>query len=119
MGKLVRDNIPQIIKNNGQLPITKVLNEDEYWQALLTKDTEELLEVKNANSTLEIKEELADKLELIIAMANYNGFSLQDIIDESNKKREKNGGFEKRIFLEKVIKKWYKKNLYLFLSYFY
>ena len=105
MGKLVRDNIPQIIKNNGDLPITKVLNEDEYWQALLTKDTEELLEVKNANSTLEIKEELADKLELIIAMANYNVFSLQDIIDESNKKREKNGGFEKRIFLEKVIKK--------------
>ena len=98
MGKLVRDNIPQIIKNNGDLPITKVLNEDEYWQALLTKDTEELLEVKNANSTLEIKEELADKLELIIAMAKYNGFSLQDIIDESNKKREKMVDLKKEYF---------------------
>ncbi len=98
MGKLVRDNIPQIIKNNGQLPITKILNDDEYWQALLEKDNEELLEVKNANSLLERKEELADKLELIIAMAKYNGFSLQDIIDESNKKREKMVDLKKEYF---------------------
>ena len=91
--------------NNKKINLSIILNEDEYWQALLAKDNEELLEVKNANSLLERKEELADKLELIIAMAKYNGFSLQDIIDEANKKREKNGGFEKRIFLEKVIKK--------------
>lgn len=36
-------------------------------------------------------------------MASYNGFSLQDIIDEANIKKSKNGGFEKRLLLEKVI----------------
>lgn len=28
--KLVRDNIPDIIKENGEEPIYRVLNEDEY-----------------------------------------------------------------------------------------
>lgn len=28
--KLVRDNIPDIIKNNGEIPITRILNDDEY-----------------------------------------------------------------------------------------
>lgn len=103
--KLVRDNIPEIIKSNGDEPVTRILNAQEYWEYLLKKDNEELIEVKEANSLKEIKEELADKLELIRAMASYNGFSLQDIIDEANKKRQKNGGFENRILLEKVIKK--------------
>lgn len=42
---------------------------------------------------------------LIIAMAELNGFSLQDIIDEANKKKQENGGFERRLLLEKVIEK--------------
>ena len=28
--KLVRDKIPQIIKNDGKTPITKILNDDDY-----------------------------------------------------------------------------------------
>ena len=48
--------------------------------------------------------ELADKLEIIRAMAIYNGFSLQDIIDFADQKSFERGGFSKRIFLEKVIK---------------
>ena len=47
--------------------------------------------------------ELADKLEIIRAMAEFSGFSLQDIIEESDRKKEKNGGFQKRLLLEKVI----------------
>ena len=27
--KLVRDNIPNIIKNNGEIPITRLLNDDK------------------------------------------------------------------------------------------
>ena len=103
--KLVRDNIPNIIKSNGEKPICRELNDEEYWLYLIKKDKEELLEVEQATSIEEIKKELADKLELIIAMADFNGFSLQDIIDEANKKKEKNGGFQKRILLEKVIEK--------------
>ena len=103
--KLVRDNIPEIIYNNGGKPIYRILNDDEYWVFLLKKDTEELEEVKTAKSIEERKKELADKLELIRAMAEYNGFTLQDIIEEADSKKEKRGGFQKRILLQKVIEK--------------
>ena len=52
--KLVRDNIPNIIKENGQKPIYHTLNDGEYWDALLQKDTEELQEVKEATSKDEV-----------------------------------------------------------------
>lgn len=103
--KLVRDNIPQIIISNGGEPVYRILNNGEYWESLLKKDSEELNEVKEAASLEERKKELADKLELIIAMAEYNGFTLEEIIKEAEKKKMKNGGFSKRLFLEKVIEK--------------
>ena len=103
--KLVRDNILDIIEANGEKPIYRILDEKEYWEYLLLKDTEELEEVRFSSSTLEKKEELADKLELIRAMAEYNGFTLEDIIEEADRKKERNGGFEKRLLLERVIKK--------------
>lgn len=101
--KLVRDNIPNIIKNNGGEPVYRELEQAEYWDYLLKKDEEELLEVKEAKSLSDRKMELADKLEIIRAMAEFSGFSLQDIIEESDRKKEKNGGFQKRLLLEKVI----------------
>lgn len=103
--KLVRDNIPNICRTNGEEPFTRVLNDEEYWECLLKKDQEELKEVETANSLEERKKELADKLELIRAMAEFNGFSLNDIIAEADRKKATNGGFTKRLFLEKVIMK--------------
>ena len=103
--KLVRDNIPEIIKSNNGEPYFRKMNDDEYWEYLLKKDNEELEEVKTASSLEEIKQELADKLELIRAMAEFNGFALQDIINEADRKKEKRGGFQKRLLLEKVVEK--------------
>lgn len=101
--KLVRDNIPKIIENNGEKAICRTLNDDEYWQYLLEKDKEELEEVRLADTDDEIKKELADKLELIRAMAEVKGFSLNDIINAADKKATTNGAFREKIFLEKVI----------------
>ena len=102
--KLVRDNIPDIIKVNGETPIYHTLSDNEYWLALLRKDTEELEEVKNATNKEDILKELSDKLELIRAMAEYLGFTLDDVIKQADKKKETNGGFQKRLFLETVKK---------------
>ena len=103
--KLVRDHILDIIRSRDGEPIVRVLNDQEYWEYLLKKDIEELEEVKKAKSLAERKEELADKLELIRAMAEYNGFRLEDIIEEADRKKQRNGGFQKRLLLEKVIEK--------------
>ena len=101
--KLVRDNIIDIIISNGEHPVYRELVGEEFWFYLLEKDIEELEEVRNAKSSEEVKKELSDKLEILIAMANYHGFILQDIIDAAEEKRNKNGGFDKKLFLEKVI----------------
>ena len=53
--KLVRDNIPDIIRSNGEEPITRVLDDEEYWTYLVKKDSEELEEVKTASTLEEIK----------------------------------------------------------------
>lgn len=103
--KLVRDNIPDIIKYNGEEPITRILDDEEYWKYLLKKDSEELEEVRTASTLEEVKKELGDKLEVLLAMADFYGFTLEDIINEAKIKKSKNGGFEKRLLLEKVIRK--------------
>ncbi|MBO5182899.1 MAG: nucleoside triphosphate pyrophosphohydrolase [Bacilli bacterium] len=103
--KLVRDNIPDICRANGEEPFIRILSDKEYWKYLLKKDQEELDEVATAESLDERKKELADKLELIRAMAEFSGFSLSEIKEEADRKKQKNGGFEKRLLLEKVVTK--------------
>ena len=101
--KLVRDNIPDIIKGEKCTPIYRELYDDEYIDYLLDKDAEELEELRDAPSLVAIKDELADKFEILLTIARYYGFNLEDIIEEADIKRNKNGGFEKRLLLEKVI----------------
>ena len=101
--KLVRDNIPNIIKQDTCIPIYRELSDDEFLNYLLDKDSEELEELREVSSYVEARKELADKLEVLITIANYYGYSLEDIQKEAKEKRNKNGGFEKRLLLERVI----------------
>ena len=102
--KLVRDNIPEIIKNNGEKPIISILDDIKYKEELEKKLYEEYLEVLEATGNNRI-EELADMLEVIISLAKLENRTLDDVIQASNEKVRKRGSFEKRIFLEKVIDK--------------
>lgn len=100
--KLVRDKIPDIIRSNGEMPIIKILNDDDYKKELDKKLFEEYNEVINA-SGYDRLEELADMIEVIKALAKIEGKSLNDVIKISYDKAEKRGGFENKVFLEKVI----------------
>lgn len=42
-------------------------------------------------------------IEVIKSLALLSGKTLEDIIELANGKRNKRGGFEKKIFLEKII----------------
>lgn len=101
--KLVRDKIPSIIINNSGTPYTKVLNDAEYKFELEKKLLEEYNEVINAKLQEDRIEELADMLEVIESLAHIEGKTLNDIIETAKKKKVKRGGFDKKIFLEKVI----------------
>ena len=99
--KLVRDNIPEIIKNNGETPITRILNDDDYKKELEIKLNEEYQEVLEARGKDRI-EELADMLEIIKSLAELKNSSIDEVIKVSKNKVLKRGGFSKRVFLEKV-----------------
>lgn len=101
--KLVRDKIPDIIINNGEKPIIRILSLEEYKMELERKLEEETKEVLKSNEN-ERLEELADLLEVMIALAKLDGSDLNDIEKECILKREKRGAFSKRIYLEGVEK---------------
>ena len=100
--KLVRDKIPDKIKSNGETPITKVLNDEEFKTELEKKLLEEYNEVMNATG-MDRLEELADMLEVMKHLAKLENATLKDILKISEKKNEKRGSFEQKIFLEKVF----------------
>lgn len=102
--KLVRDNIPSIIKNKGEKPVTRILSDEEYKIELEKKLYEEYKEVIEANGQDRV-EELADLLEVIKALGELEHKSLEDIIAIANNKSIKRGSFKEKIFLEKVIEK--------------
>ena len=101
--KLVRDNIPDIIKSNGQIPITRILSDNEYKIELEKKLYEEYLEVIESSGEDRI-EELADMLEVINALAHLENKTLDDVVLAANLKCKKRGAFTKKIFLEGVKK---------------
>ena len=97
-GKLVRDGIPQIIQHSGKSCTTRVLTETEYIEALDWKLQEELDEYL-ADGAME---ELADLLEVMMAVAAAQGSSWEEIEALRRDKAYRRGGFEGRIFLHEV-----------------
>lgn len=93
--KLVRDNIPEIIRGHGEAPVTRVLSDEEYLIALdekLREEVEEYLEANDLN-------ELADILEVVRAIALARGSSIEQVESVREKKLEERGGFDDQISL--------------------
>lgn len=96
--KLVRDKIPEIIESNGETPVTRILNDEEYLKELNTKLQEEVNEYFADGNV----EELADIVEVIYGLLDAKGVTLEEFEKIRNGKVEKRGAFKKKIFLEKV-----------------
>lgn len=98
--KLVRDKIPEIILDDGQVPVTRILGSSEYRRALLEKLVEEAKELLESDGDLG---ERADVAEVLGALDVVLGYSKDEVENARLKKAEERGGFEQNIFLEKVI----------------
>jgi predicted house-cleaning noncanonical NTP pyrophosphatase (MazG superfamily) len=94
--KLVRDNIPEILKDKGGEPVVHVASNEEYWIKLKEKLQEEVDEFLQDNN----EEELADILEVIYAICDHKNFGLNNIEKIRKEKLEKRGGFKKKIILD-------------------
>ncbi|MFB5544469.1 phosphoribosyl-ATP pyrophosphohydrolase [Bacillus cereus] len=98
----MRNKIPQIIKTNRKKTTTKILPQEEYIKELCKKTQEELTEYLEADTKEHKLEELSDLLELINALAEYEGATLEEINNIRKKKAEERGGFSNRVFLIEV-----------------
>jgi len=97
-GKLVRDKIIDIIKDNGEIPKYHKLSDEEFLNELHKKLFEEANEFIEADDP----EELADLLEVVYAIAKHKNIDMKQVENIRLKKREKRGGFENKIYLEGV-----------------
>ena len=95
--KLVRDRIPEIIERSGKCCEWETLSQEDYLRCLDEKLCEELREYQ-ADKSLE---ELADLLEVLMAVAQARG-SFAQVEEIRLKKKEKRGGFDRRIFLRET-----------------
>ena len=96
--KLVRDRIPEIIEHSGKQAVTRTLTDAEYLAALDAKLTEEMAEYQADKSM----EELADLLEVMMAVAAARGHDFREVEAIRQDKAAKRGGFRERIWLEAV-----------------
>lgn len=97
--KLVRDKIPEIIKSNGEVPITHVALDEEYNQKLKDKLQEEVDEfLKDSN-----EEELVDILEVIYAFCDLYKINKKELEQLREDKVKKRGGFKNKIILDETL----------------
>ena len=96
--KLVRDKIPQIIKQNGDTPVTHIADNNEYWKKLLEKLQEEVDEFVKDNN----ENELADILEVVYALGDLLNIDQPALETIRKQKAAKRGGFKDKIILDET-----------------
>ncbi len=96
--KLVRDKIPDIIREKGGTPMTHVADDAEYAEKLKAK----LLEEANEYAVADSLEEMADVFEVITAILELKGWTIEQVVAEQQKKRDERGAFKERIVLEEA-----------------
>lgn len=95
MSKLVRDKIGDIMQRQGKNPEIRIASVDEYGHLLLHKLHEEVVEFTQHPCT----EELADILEIILALADNLGISESQLQAVRSEKKLQKGTFSSRCVL--------------------
>lgn len=97
--KLVRDNIPDHIEDDGNSYVIHHADDEELKERLRDKLVEEAKEFRESGSI----SELADIFEVIDAIFNTDMISDHEIESAKKAKANEKGKFERRIVLETVI----------------
>lgn len=94
--KLVRDRIPEIIRQNGGNPQVRTASGSEFDELIRRKVVEEAQELLNSGAD----EEIADVLEALEALLVHRFIDRATIEAARLKKRQDRGGFEMGFVLE-------------------
>lgn len=97
--KLVRDNIPVMIKSKGESVKAIRITPAQTLELIKQKLIEEAFECFWESKPDNIIEELADVYELLRGASNIFGIDIKEIKKIADKKKEKRGGFDESVFL--------------------
>lgn len=92
-GKLVRDRIPEIIRQSGSTPIIETAAPEDYPQYVRMKLQEELQEYLQSGEVVE----LADLIEVCFAAAALKGISPTELVAIVRDKHGARGGFDQHL----------------------
>ena len=97
--KLVRDLVPGTLRGSGHKGVTRTLQGSELLKALRAKIDEEGSEYDASPDDQHAALELADLVEVIMALAEQRGFSEAKLQQLRRAKAEQRGTFERAVFL--------------------
>jgi predicted house-cleaning noncanonical NTP pyrophosphatase (MazG superfamily) len=98
--KLVRDRIPEYLKENGVEPEIEVIEDEvRYLRLLIDKLDEETQEAGVALEDADLLEELADIESVVDGILKAKGWTRKDLKDVQDEKDERRGKFDEKIFL--------------------
>lgn len=105
MDKLVRDKIPQLIRDSGKTPVYETLEGEELQFTTINKINEEVLELSKAFTSKDraaILEELADVEEIVDAFRHAMGITVDELLEARVEKIKKRGAFNRGYYLNEI-----------------
>lgn len=96
--KLIRDKNVELMEKKGCKVTFEILNDKRYNEELdkkLREEVEEYLEDYNI-------EEMADVMEVILAMLEFRGITMEEVEKVRIQKKNRKGGFKNKIYLKDV-----------------
>ena len=101
--KLVRNNIPQIIKRKGQMPTCRTAEPSERHNFAVQKLWEEVREYADAKTRGEKLGELVDILEIVRLLCRVDKIFFKEVENARKKKAKERGTFDEWVILEQVV----------------
>jgi len=98
MPKLVRDRIPEHITADGRTPVVEHISGEALHQKLIEKLTEEHIELLEDTNL----EEIADMMEVLLALAAELGHDEAEVLERIHAKRTERGGFREGAYLTDI-----------------
>ncbi|EMA00464.1 nucleoside triphosphate pyrophosphohydrolase [Haloferax denitrificans] len=96
--KLVRDDIPRIVRESGETPVVHVADDEEFDRRLREKLVEEAEEFAESGRV----EELADVYAVVDAVLARRDEDWETVETAAREKAAERGGFEDGVVLERV-----------------
>lgn len=93
--KLVRDKIPQLIEESGRRYNSRILEEKEYFDALIDKVIEEIEEYRISG----LEEEIADVYEALDCLIEFKEYEPMHLDYLQLIRKEARGSFKEKILL--------------------